>query len=57
MRVADPGRTVLGIEPCDTPTILGRAEARRTGVLRMLEPGEIATRTLELEVTSLPAQG
>ena len=49
-RVADPAWCVLGVEPCDTPTTGGRADARANGILRLLEPGHTVTRTLELEV-------
>lgn len=39
-RVAEPGCVVLGIEPATAPTILGRADAARRGLLRDLAPGE-----------------
>lgn len=39
-RVAEPGCSVLGIEPASAATILGRADARRRGLLQPLAPGE-----------------
>jgi len=47
-RIADPARSVLGVEPCDTPTILGRADARTRDLLRWIAPGDSVTRTLEI---------
>lgn len=47
-RVAEPGCTVLGIEPASAPTILGRADARERGLLRPLAPGESRVYAVEL---------
>ena len=38
-RVAQEGAVVLGVEPATAATILGRADARRRGLLRELAPG------------------
>lgn len=47
---ARAGAYVLGIEPGNTPTINGRADARRLGVLPMLRPGETRFYAVDLTV-------
>jgi hypothetical protein len=41
---------VLGLEPANTPGIMGRAAAREAGVLPRLEPGERRSYAIEIEV-------
>ncbi len=47
------GAYVLGIEPSNTSTLGGRANARETGQLPYLEPGESRSYTIDLEVVEL----
>ena len=47
---ARAGTYALGIEPANTATINGRADARRLGVLPMLRPGETRFYALDLTV-------
>lgn len=49
-RVAEPGLTVLGVEPALVPTILGRAAAREQGLLTPLAPGAALELGVEIEV-------
>ncbi|WP_241989298.1 aldose 1-epimerase family protein [Cryobacterium serini] len=43
---------VLGLEPANTPEIMGRAAARANGALPRLEPGESRTYSIGIEVTA-----
>jgi hypothetical protein len=49
-RVAQEGGVVLGVEPATAPTILGRADARRAGLLRALAPGSAWELGLDIDV-------
>lgn len=48
-RYLDAGRYVTGLEP-STNGLTGRAEARESGELRMLEPGELVSSAASVEV-------
>jgi hypothetical protein len=47
------GLYVLGIEPSNSSTLLGRASARAQGVLPHLEPGETRVYRLSLDIAAL----
>lgn len=49
-RVAQEGGVVLGVEPATAATILGRADARRAGLLRELAPGAAWKLGLDIDV-------
>ncbi|WZH38851.1 MAG: aldose 1-epimerase family protein [Microbacterium enclense] len=49
-RVAQEGGVVLGVEPATAPTILGRADARASGLLRELAAGASWELGLDIDV-------
>jgi hypothetical protein len=52
-KMTDVGHYVLGLEPTNTPEIMGRAAARKTGRLPVLEPHESASYQVSFEFSRI----